>query len=200
MIAYLEGTILSKGPDRLVIKTGGVGYEVRVPAGTLEKSPGVGSPVSLYTYLYLRQDLVQLYGFDSPVSRELFEKLMGVSGFGSQKALSVLSLFSPEGFEEIVRKGDVEALTMIPGVGKKSAQRLMLEMRDKIELEPVGMAGVPEESREASLEAVEALVQLGFTRIESQEALSGFGFDAGEVTVEKMIQFALKNMGSGGKG
>ncbi|MBU4193392.1 MAG: Holliday junction branch migration protein RuvA [Actinobacteria bacterium] len=193
MISYLEGKVIEKNVDYLVVLVGGLGFEVRAPAGTIEKAPAVGGNVSLFTYLHVRQDVLQLYGFGSTRARGLFIKLMSVSGFGAAKALSVLSIFSPEGFGDIIARGDADALTMIPGVGKKSAQRLLLEMRDKIELafEEVGM---PEGLRASRREAVEALVQLGYSRGEAHDALKKYPADDGEAGVEEMLQFALKNI------
>lgn len=193
MISYLEGRIIEKDVDYLVVLVGGLGLEVRAPAGTIEKAPAVGGEVSLFTYLHVRQDVLQLYGFGSARARELFIKLMSVSGFGAAKALSVLSIFSPDGFGEIIARGDVDALTVIPGVGKKSAQRLLLEMRDKIELafDDVRMSGG---QRTSLKEAVEALVQLGYSRGEAHDALKKYPADDGEAGVEELLQFALKNI------
>lgn len=204
MISYLKGKLIEKGVDHLVVMVGGLGLEVHAPAGTMEKSPPVGSEVAFHTYLHLRDDAVQLYGFDSPRARRTFMKLMKVSGFGPQKALSVLSVFSPEGFEEIIRRSDDETLTRIPGVGRKSAQRLILEMADKIEASREEVPGISEEARFAFREAVEALERLGYTRAESQLALEDFEF-GDDTPVEEILQYALKNMdrakgGTGGKG
>lgn len=196
MISYLEGKILEKGLDHMVVLVGGVGFEVRVPAGTLEKSPPVGEGASLYTYLLVRQDAIQLYGFDSGRSRDLFIKLTSVSGFGAAKALSVLSIFSPEGFERVIQSGDADALTVIPGVGKKSAQRLLLEMKDKIDLVGGEVAGLEEGERLVFQEAVEALVQLGYSRIEARDTVGKYRFDENEASVENVLQFALRRMGN----
>lgn len=196
MISYLEGTVLEKGPDHLVVLVGGVGFEVRVPAGTLEKSPPVGENIKLFTYLHVRQDILQLYGFDTGRSRELFIKLTSVSGFGSAKALSVLSIFSPEGFEKVIQSGDADTLTVIPGVGKKSAQRLLLEMKDKIDLVGADVPGLEEGERQVFQEAVEALVQLGYSRMEAHGAIGKYRFEGSEASVEDVLQFALRQIAS----
>lgn len=190
MISYLKGKVLEKGANHIVVMVGGLGLEVRAPAGTIDKAPGVGKEIALHTYLHVREDALQIYGFDSARSRDLFTKLMSVSGFGAAKALSVLSVFSPEGFDGVIKRGDSNALTVIPGVGKKSAERLLLEMRDKVELAPEDI-GVPEERRRPFQEAVAALVQLGYTTLEASEALRNFPADE-ETSVEKMLQYALK--------
>ena len=195
MIAFIRGTVAEKNPDGLVVQVGGIGFEVRAPAGTIDRAPSVGREVSLFTYLLVRQDAMQLYGFDSSRARDLFVKLMSVSGFGSAKALQVLSVFSPEGFEEVIRDGDADRLTMIPGVGKKGAQRLLLEMRDRLELFPQELTGIPEFRRRAFDEATEALVQLGYTRHEALGVLRRYPFSEGEGTVEELLQWSLRNMG-----
>jgi len=193
LISYLKGKLIEKGVDHLVVMVGGLGLEVHAPAGTMEKSPPVGSEVAFHTYLHLRDDAVQLYGFDSPRARRTFMKLMKVSGFGPQKALSVLSVFSPEGFEEIIRRSDDETLTRIPGVGRKSAERLLLEMKDKIETS-FEAEGMPGSLRESLGEAMEALVQLGYSRGEARDALKKCPTREGEANVEELLQFALKNI------
>jgi Holliday junction DNA helicase RuvA len=133
MINFVRGELIEKDPDRLVVLVGGLGLEVRAPAGTIEAAGEVGTQVSVYTYLHVREDALQLYGFESRRARDLFIKLMSVSGFGAAKALSVLSIFPPDRFETVVKMGDADTLTMIPGVGRKGAERLLLEMKDKVE-------------------------------------------------------------------
>lgn len=186
---------MEKGADHLVVRVGGVGLEVRAPAGTVDKAPGVGEKVSLNTYLHVRQDVLALYGFESPRARDLFVKLMTVSGFGSQKALSVLSIFSPDGFIKVVQAGDADALTIIPGVGRKGAERLILEMKDKVEPSAEDL-GVPAASLQPFKEASEALVQLGYSRQEAHAALKGYPSAGEGATVEEMLQWVLRNVGS----
>ncbi len=193
MISYLSGKVIEKAPEHLVLLVGGMGLEVRAPAGTIDRAPEVGGDFALYTYLYVRDDALQLFGFDSPRARDLFTKLMSVSGFGSQKALAVLSVFSPEGFDAVIQRGDAEALTIIKGVGRKGAERLLLEMKDKVE-PSFEAAEMPPEGLQPVQEAAEALVQLGYSRGEAHEALKKFPFDGREPAVEELLQFALKNM------
>lgn len=193
MISYLSGKVIEKTAEHLVVLVGGLGLEVRAPAGTIDRAPEVGRDCSLYTYLYVREDALQLYGFDSPKARDLFSSLMTVSGFGSQKALAVLSVFSPEGFDSVIQRGDAEALTIIKGVGRKGAERLLLEMKDKVE-PSFEAAGVPEGGLQPLQEAAEALAQLGYSRMEAHAALEKFPFDGREPAVEELLQFALKNI------
>jgi holliday junction DNA helicase RuvA len=194
MISYLKGRLIEKDPDRLVVLVGGIGLEVRAPAGTIDRSPEPGSELELYTYLHVRQDVLQLYGFDSARARDLFLKLISVSGFGSQKALSVLSIFPPDRFENVIKMGDADALTLIPGVGRKGAERLLLEMKDKVEPSADDFKGMPADGRFTVQEAAEALVQLGYTRIEAYDALKEYPSSAEEATVEELLQYALKKM------
>jgi Holliday junction DNA helicase RuvA len=196
MIAYLKGKVIEKDPDRLVVLVGGIGLEVRAPAGTIDRAPSAGGEVELHTCLHVRQDLLQLYGFDSPRARDLFMKLINVSGFGAQKALSVLSIFPPDRFEAVIRSGDADTLTLIPGVGKKSAERLLLEMKDKVEPSAEAIASLPADGKALFEEAAEALVALGFTRLESNEMLKKYPFKSGEEPgIEELLQFALRNRG-----
>ncbi|HEY5530847.1 MAG TPA: Holliday junction branch migration protein RuvA [Candidatus Anoxymicrobiaceae bacterium] len=194
MISYLKGKLIEKSAEHMVVLVGGIGLEVRAPAGTIDRAPETSADVSLYTYLYVREDALHLYGFDSPRARDLFTKLMSVSGFGSQKALAVLSVFSPEGFDAVVQRGDAEALTIIKGVGKKGAERLLLEMKDKIEPASEDLTALPVEARGPFQEAAEALVQLGYTRLEAHNALSKYSFASGDASIEELLQFALRNM------
>jgi holliday junction DNA helicase RuvA len=194
MISYLKGKVIEKGPNHLVVLVGGFGLEVRAPAGTIEKAPSAGGDVALHTYLHVRDDALQLYGFDAPRGRDLFVKLMSVSGFGASKALAVLSVFSPDVFDEVVQNQDADRLTVIPGVGRKGAQRLLLEMKDKVEPGTPDAVGLPDDERLAFAEATEALLQLGYSRTEAFEALKKYPAGA-DRKVEEMLQFALKNVG-----
>lgn len=197
MISFLKGELVEKDPDRLVVLVGGVGFEVRAPAGTVDRAPDVGSRVSLYTHMHVREDCMQLYGFETRGARDLFVDLMGLSGFGAAKALAVLSCFSPKDFKAAIMTGDADVLAgRIPGVGKKSAERLILELKDKFEPSEADFAGVPSEGKTVFREAVEALVTLDFTVYEANEMLKKFEFKTGaEPTLEELLQFALQQRG-----
>lgn len=197
MISYLTGKLLERKPDGLVVLIGGLGLDVHAPAGTIDKAPEAGEAISLYTYLHVRQDVLQLYGFDSSDARDLFVKLMSVTNVGPRLALSVLSIFSPAGFIKVVNEGDADALTIIPGVGKKSSQRLILEMREKVGLLPDEGISLTPERRRPFEEAMEALMQLGYSRQEAYQALKKYPFEEEEPRVEDMLQFALKSVDRG---
>jgi len=197
VISYLTGKLLERKPDGLVVLIGGLGLDVHAPAGTIDKAPEAGEAISLYTYLHVRQDVLQLYGFDSSDARDLFVKLMSVTNVGPRLALSVLSIFSPAGFIKVVNEGDADALTIIPGVGKKSSQRLILEMREKVGLLPDEGISLTPERRRPFEEAMEALMQLGYSRQEAYQALKKYPFEEEEPRVEDMLQFALKSVDRG---
>lgn len=197
MISYLTGKVLERKPDGLVVLIGGLGLDVHAPAGTIDKAPEAGEAISLYTYLHVRQDVLQLYGFDSSEARDLFVKLMSVTNVGPRLALSVLSIFSPAGFIKVVNEGDADALTIIPGVGKKSSQRLILEMREKVGMLPDEGISLTPERRRPFEEAMEALMQLGYSRQEAYHALKKYPFEEEEPRVEDMLQFALKSVDRG---
>lgn len=195
MISCIAGTLLEKDTNRIVIKVSGFGIEVQVPDGTLGSMPAAGSEVLLHTFLQVREDSLQLFGFETRRARDLFSQLLCVSGFGAQKALAVLSAFSPERFETVIHSGDADALTIVKGVGKKGAQRLLLEMKDKVgEITSEHLAQVPYEDRGPYDEAMEALVQLGYSRAEAYTALGELDLNETGLTTEQLLQEALRRM------
>jgi Holliday junction DNA helicase RuvA len=132
VIAHLRGKLLEKAPSRLVIEANGVGYEVFVPLSTFTAMPHEGTEVSLDIHTHVREDVMALYGFSSKQERGVFERLIGVSGIGPRLAVTILSGGSVEGLVGAIRKGDLPRLTAIPGVGKKTAERIVVELRDKL--------------------------------------------------------------------
>ena len=194
MISFINGTLREKGENKLVIEVGGIGFELSAPVMVLDKLPPLGKSARLYTYLHVRDDCLQLYGFSSPPQRDLFLKLISVSGIGPKVALSVLSVYTPEVFARMVDERDAEALTMIPGIGKKGASRLILEMREKIELgADEEWSGLPSGAREALKEARAALTNLGYTQAEAQRALRGWKYGE-EDKVEDLLKYALRGL------
>jgi len=132
MIAHLRGKLIEKQPARLVIEANGVGYEVFVPLSTFTAMPNEGVEVSLDIHTHVREDIMALYGFSSKQERRVFERLIGVSGIGPRLAVTILSGGTVEGLVGAIRKGDLARLTAIPGVGKKTAERIVVELRDKL--------------------------------------------------------------------
>jgi Holliday junction DNA helicase RuvA len=190
MIGFLRGTLAVKQPPRLVVEVGGVGYEADAPMSTFYRLPQVGSQVTLYTHLLVREDAHALFGFATEAERALFRTLIRVSGIGARLALAILSGLSTEEFERCVQQGDVLRLQRLPGIGKKTAERLIVELRDRLP-ESVCPGGLDE--LDAAREAQEALIALGYKPQEAQRLLEQVRDKA--TAVEDLIRLALKAAG-----
>ncbi|EIL96280.1 MAG: Holliday junction branch migration protein RuvA [Rhodanobacter sp.] len=197
MIGRLRGTLLSKQPPALLVEVGGVGYEVEAPMSTIYDLPGIGQEVILLTHHAVKEDSVTLYGFLREGERVLFRSLLKVSGIGAKIALAVLSGVSTEHFARLVQAGDVVALTKIPGIGKKTAERIVVELRDRVEgmaTSLPGASGMPAGAPlDAAGEATVALQQLGYkpvevTRLVQKVAADG---DSAETIIRKALRAAL---------
>src|SRR5205807_2376774 len=164
MISFIEGALVEKAGDRVTISVGGVGYEVLVPVTTLAALPSIGKRAHVFTRLHVRDDALTLYGFSSPDARGVFDLLITVNGVGPKVALAFLSVLSPDALRRAVAAGDDAALTMVPGVGKKVATRVTLELKDRLggEAEPAGPLS----------EVREALLALGLSVQEARDALA----------------------------
>jgi len=200
MIAFLAGSLAAKTPGLAVVDVHGVGYAVHVPLSTYNRLGEVGSPVRLLTYLAIRENAQDLYGFLTAGERDLFERLIDVNGVGPKLGLSVLSATEPAGFRRAVLTGDVKALSRIPGVGKKTAERLIMELGDsfqaKGELAELGLpgsgAGAMSDSR---TEAVLALVSLGFRQPDAAQAVRKAVASLGQgATTESLLKEALRKV------
>ncbi|MCU0758703.1 MAG: Holliday junction branch migration protein RuvA [Steroidobacteraceae bacterium] len=191
MIGSLRGTLAWKAPPSLLLEVGGVGYELEAPMSTFYGLPPAGSEVRLLTHLVVREDAQVLYGFASDEERGLFRTLLKVSGVGPKIALGILSGTSVEGFRQCVASRDVSALTRIPGVGRKTAERLIVEMRDRLDGgAPAGaVAGEPPRQGPQG-EAFSALVALGYRPAEATSLLESVAHDA--ATTEELIRRALQ--------
>lgn len=194
MIGRLRGILVAKRPPWVLVETGGVGYELEVPMSTLYDLPDVGGEVTLLTHYAHKEDTVALYGFMRDEERSLFRGLQKVSGIGARIALAVLSGVSTEEFARLVQAGDAAALTRIPGIGKKTAERIVIELRDRvgnaIATMPPGTSPVP---RDARGEAEAALQQLGYKPAEAQRLIASAtaeGDDA-EAIIRKALRAAL---------
>lgn len=198
MIGRLRGTLLDKQPPWLVVDVAGVGYELEASMTTLVALPGVGEAVSLYTHLTVREDAHLLFGFAREQERALFRALIRVNGVGPKLALAILSGMDESAFIRCVMEDDAKSLTRLPGVGKKTAERLIIEMRDRFpHWEHPGELGLPAVSQEAQaggrnqdplVDAEAALVSLGYKPTEAAKMLSGL--DEG-LSTEAMIKAAL---------
>lgn len=188
MISRLTGTLAGHGLDRLELSTsGGVTYEVLVPLGVLESLPRVGGELSLHTAMVVREDATTLYGFATADERKLFQRLMGTTGVGPALAMNLLSTLTGERLVRAVREGDLATLTRVPRVGKKLAERLVLELRDKLEgAGDAAAPGAPIASGGPSADAVRALVALGYQAADAERAVRSSleGAPKGETTAD----------------
>ncbi len=139
MIAHLRGTLLEKHPNQLIVEVGGVGYDVMIPVSAYSSLPETGSEVRLHIHTHVREDALVLFGFVSPADKALFEKLITVSGIGPKLAITALGGLTAPDLAAAIKSGTLEQLTRIPGVGKKTAERMILELRDKLDLIPGAM-------------------------------------------------------------
>jgi len=189
LISLLDGELAEKAGGRVVILVGGVGYEVLVPTSTVTRLPPVGKRARLFTRLHVRDDAMVLYGFASQDERSLFDLLVTVTGVGPKAALSFLSVLSPDALRRAVAAGDLAALTVVPGVGKKVAQRVVLDLKDKLGGEGISFEGPLSDVREA-------LLALGISPQEASEAMTGLATD-GDRPVEELLREALRRVGRG---
>ena len=191
MIAHIEGKIREKSDGRVTIDINGLGFEVFVSNSSLQKLPNEGEIASLYTYLHVREDIFQLFVFTTPDEKEMFLKLLSVSKIGPKIALSILSALSMDLLRKAIITGDVDIITTIPGIGKKGAQRLILELKEKLNLPDFseGVLGYIDNS--TYVEARDALTNLGYSLAEAAKALGGCSDDD---SAEEMIKFALKKL------
>jgi len=188
MISLLDGRIEEKTGDRVLVSVAGVGYEVLAPALTLSRLPPLGRQARIFTRLLVRDDAMVLYGFATTDERGLFDLLITVTGVGPKVALAILSVLSPDVLRRAVASGDVAALTLVPGVGKKVAGRILLDLKDR-----VGMGGEITGSGPLG-EVREALLSLGLTPQEARDVLSSLAPD-GERPVEELLREALRSVG-----
>lgn len=173
MIAHLRGRLLSKHPNQAVVETSGVGYDVTITVSTFSDLPEAGSEVALHIHTHVREDQIALYGFLRPAEKKLFEKLITVSGIGPKLAVTILSGMPADDLARAIRSNDIARLTKIPGIGKKTAERMVLELRDKLP-EVAGAAAAPVLTMSAMEEdVVSALVNLGYQRAAAEKALAG---------------------------
>ncbi|GAB3782159.1 Holliday junction branch migration protein RuvA [Dyella agri] len=195
MIGRLRGILVSKQPPWLLVEVGGVGYELEAPMSTIYDLPGLGKEVILLTHYAQKEDSVALYGFLQEAERALFRNLQKVSGIGAKIALAVLSGVSTNDFARLVHAGDVVALTKIPGIGKKTAERIVVELRDRVDGMAVSLPGATAAGAppDAAGEATVALQQLGYkpaevTRLVQKVATDG---DSAETIIRKALRAAL---------
>lgn len=189
MIVRLSGTLIERQPPSLVVDVQGVGYEVEAPLNVFDRLPADGQPLTILTHLVVREDAQILYGFLNQADRSLFRELLKVSGIGPRLALAILSGVSGDDFALMVESGDAQALTRLPGIGKKTAERLILEMRGKLSDLGDGTGAAPA-GGDASSEARAALTALGYSAAEALKMVKAVADP--ELSSEALIRAALK--------
>ena len=178
MISYVKGALAEKSGDRIVVEAGPVGLGIYVPLSVLEVLPPLGEEVKIYTYLQVREDDLSLYGFLNRQDLDMFRRLIGVNGIGPKGALGILSALSPDDLRLAILTGDAKAISKAPGVGAKTAQRIILDLKDKVSAEEMlaSVADTDERTsvplmQEAGREAATALVALGYSNLEASKAV-----------------------------
>ena len=195
MIGRLRGILALKQPPWLVVDVNGVGYELEAPMSTFYDLPELGREVTLYTHYSQKEDSVSLYGFLHESERRLFRDVQKVSGIGAKIALAVLSGVSVNDFARLVQTSDVTALTRVPGIGKRGAERMVLELRDKIGAVPGSAGGATATGHAVRTPVVEALVGLGFAAKQAEEATDKVLADDPEATTSGALRAALSMLG-----
>ena len=202
MISYIRGTLAEKNEDSAVVEAHGVGYQIFVPVPVLSELPPLGESVKIYTYFSVREDGMSLFGFLSRQDLAMFKQLIGVNGIGPKSALGILSALRPDVLRMAVASGDAKTISRAPGVGPKTAQRMILDRKDKIRPEDVLAGGleeslaVPEEISgvgQAGKEAVEALTALGYSAAEAAGAVKKVKITE-EMTAEDVLKGALRHL------
>jgi Holliday junction DNA helicase RuvA len=206
MISHLSGNLLAKHATSVIVEVGGVGYEVTIPVTTFYDLGDVGAGVRLNIYMHVREDALQLFGFRTLRERELFTLLISVSGIGPKSAVAMLSGMSADEIVTAIRTNNYARLTSIPGVGRKTAERMVIELRDKMAalsspaLEQEMAAGGPTaaQSEDALREdTLAALLQLGFPKPAAEKAMNGAMQEGGELSVETLLRRSLRQLSKG---
>jgi Holliday junction DNA helicase RuvA len=203
MIAHLTGTLFAKEATQVIIDVNGVGYEVAIPLSTFYELGELNSKVQLRIYTHVREDALQLYGFNTARERELFMRLISVSGIGPKLGITLMSGMSADEMIAAIKNNNLARLTLIPGVGRKTAERLVVELRDKISnlsLAAAADEGAPAHTAEfmtedaAQADALSALLNLGYQRSAAEKAITASASEGGELTVESILRRALRRL------
>ena len=198
MIALLRGSLVEKNPNRLIVEAGGVGYDVQVPLSTFYVVGEPGTSVTLRIHTHVREDVIALYGFATPLELTLFDRLIAINGIGPKLALAVLSGIEPADFIRAIRAQDVARLTAIPGIGKKTAERIGLELKDRLpaSLQPAGQEPAtpvrPEEQLREDL--LSALLNLGYQRAVAEKAIDGVLRKSASLGFESSLREVLRGL------
>lgn len=202
MISYIRGELVAIEKDKIVVDVHGVGWGIYMPEQSMNRLPAIGEEVKIHTYLNVREDAMQLYGFCTRDDLEIFKLVIGVSGIGPKGGLNILSSLSADDLRFAVLSGDAKAISAAPGIGKKTAEKLIIELKDKLNLDEILQNQMSGEETPASntsgganeiqSEAVQALVALGYGSTESLRAVKKVSAECG--TVEEVLKAALKNL------
>lgn len=196
MYAYIKGTLEEKSTDSIVVETAGIGYKIYVSEHTMAKLGEIGEKVKIYTHYHVREDNISLYGFMSNEELKMFELLLQVSGIGAKTAIAMLSNITPSKFALAIISNDLKTLTKIPGIGNKSAQRMVLELKDKLKtqtaIEDDEEETTPNDNGESINEAGQALQILGYNKSEISKVFDKF--DTHNLSTEELIKEALKRL------
>ena len=202
MIAYLKGTLEEIGNDYIVVDVNNIGYQVKVSLRVIEGLPGVGSPLKIHTYTYVREDVIALYGFLTKDDLQMFLLLLGVNGVGPKGALGILSVFSAQELRLAIISQDSKTIAKAPGIGAKTAQRMLIDLKDKVSVEEtfekmgvesVVAANVDSKNSGARSDAIEALTALGYSASESMKAVNAVEITE-DMSSDAILKMALKHM------
>ena len=199
MIGFVRGNLVEKGSDHVIVDNQGIGYLIYTPESVLNELPPIGNIVKIHTFMYVREDQLALYGFLTRDDLEIFKMLIGVSGIGPKGALGILSTIEPNQFRLAVLSGDSKTISKSPGIGPKTAQKLIIELKDKMKIEDVFEDDIPADlngsdyDQDAGKEAVMALVSLGYSESEAFAALKKITLTP-DMDSETILKLALKKM------
>lgn len=200
MYSYLKGELVEILEDTIVVEVNGIGYNVHIPASMIDNFTGTGQNVKIYTYLHVKEELMELYGFQTRDDLNIFRLLLSVSGIGPKGALAVLTVMTPDDLRFAVLGEDAKAIAKAPGIGNKTAQRVILELKDKLKLEDAleqKLVNAAEDTgnslSDVKSEAVQALVALGYSSSEALKAVNSVELTQ-DITVEEALKAALKQM------
>jgi len=197
MIAHLRGTVFEKHPNRVIVEVAGVGYDVQVPLSTFYTAGEPGTAIALRIHTHVREDQLALYGFATGLELTMFERLIGVSGIGPKLALSVLSGIETRDLVGAIQRNDLARLTAIPGVGKKTAERMCVELRDRLPKATIGSDAPPSPADALRDDLVSALANLGYHRQNIDKSLDKLLNNPGEQRFEDVLRSALKDLSRG---
>lgn len=201
MISYIKGELIALEDEKVVVEVNGVGFGIYMPAQSMQLLPLVGEEVRLHTYMNVREDAIQLFGFLTKDDLQVFKLLIGVSGIGPKGGLNILSQLSPDDLRFAVMTSDAKAIAAAPGIGKKTAEKLIIELKDKLHIEDILNKGTEAHTKthalhvpnEIQTEAIQALIALGYGNTEAMKAVKQVQIEE-STTVEEVLKAALKNM------